>query len=104
MSTTNAMRYADEILYNVRDVIWNIKERGGLINQRFLNAEYQRLQGEYPEIFLNVALLAIGKPKAFQGGRFELTDVQYASLVERAKERNRVELAQIAQMRAEIGK
>jgi non-ribosomal peptide synthetase component F len=100
----NAMNYSSEILSNVSEVIWNIKERGGLASSKFLNAELERLQGQYAAVVVNVALMAIGKPKAVEDPRFPLTDAQYNVLVERAKQNSRVELAQIAELRAAKGK
>lgn len=101
----NVMNYSDEILYDVREVIYRIMERGGgMAPQSFLQAEYKRLQGRYAAIVINVALMAMGKKAAIQDARFPLSDAQYASLVERAKQNSRVELARIAQMRAEKGK
>lgn len=101
---TNAMNYSDEILYNVRDVLCKIEERGGMAPSSFLNAELNRLQGQYAAIVINVALMAIGKKKAVEDARFPLSETQYNILVERAKQNSRVEIARIAQLRAEKGK
>ena|SRR2546423_6611270 len=100
----NVMNYSSEILSNVSEVIWNIKERGGLAPASFLNAELERLQGQYAAVVVNVALLTMGKKAAVQDDRFPLSDAQYSVLVERAKQNSRVELAQIAEMRAAKGK
>ncbi len=101
---TNAMLYSDEILYNVREVLWNIKERGGMAPSKFLNAELERLHGQYAAIVINVALLAMGKQKAVDDPRFPLSDAQYNTLVERAKQKNADLLHEIAQLRAQKGK
>ena len=101
---TNAMNYSDEILYNVRDVLYNIEQRGGLVSNTFLQGELDRLQGQYAAIVINVALLAIGKKKAVEDARFPLSDAQYTVLVEKAKRSNGVLLSEIAKLRAEKGK
>lgn len=101
---TNIMNYSDEILYNVRDVIYNIEQRGGLASNKFLQGELDRLQGQYAAIVVNVAMMAIKGKKVAEDARFPLSDAQYAVLVEKAKQQNRSSLAVIAKMRAEKGK
>ena len=101
---TNAMNYSSEILSNVQEVLYKIMERGGMAPSSFLNAELDRLQGQYAAIVINVALMAMGKKPSVEDERFPLSEKQYAWLVERAKQNSRVELARIAQMRAEKGK
>jgi hypothetical protein len=102
---TNAMNYSDKILYNVRDVLYNVKQRGGLISNSFLQAEATRLQGQYAVIVINVACLAaIGKKKLGEDARFPFSDAQYNVLVEKAQQSNGSILADIAALRAEKGK
>lgn len=105
---TNAMNYASEILYDVRDVLISIKERGGLTPTSFIQATYDKYSrsGRYAGIVVNVALVAMGKQPAVKGYRpwEELSDRQIQSLVERAKQQNGLELQEIAQLRAAKGK
>jgi len=98
------MLYSDEILYDVREVLWKIKERGGMAPNSFLVSEYKRLQGSWAGIVLNVALMAMGKKTRVDDSKYPLSEAQYATLVERAKQQNGSILHEIAQLRAEKGK
>jgi hypothetical protein len=95
------MNYASDTLENVREVLWNIKERGGLVSKQFIMAEGTRLQGQRAEATLNIALVAIGKPVAYPD---VMTQAQLDSLVARAKRQNGDLISEIAILRAAKGK
>lgn len=98
---SNIHLYSHEVQYNVTSVLYSIKERGGLVSSKFIAAEARRLQGEYAADVINIALLAMGKPAAFEG---VASEKQMSIFVEQAKKQNELLLSQIAQLRAAKGK
>lgn len=98
---SNIHLYSDQVQWNVTSVLANIKERGGLASSKFLQAEYQRLIGEWPADVINIAMLCIGRGIAFEG---KASEKQMEIFVEQATQRNAILLRQIAELRAAKGK
>ncbi len=95
------LNYTSEIMYDVRSVLFNIKERGGAVPGSFLNAELNRLQGSRAADVLNIAMVAIGKKECTQG---QATPAQMEVLVARAQKESADLVSEIAQLRAAKGK
>jgi len=93
--------YSDIVLSNVTSILWNIKERGGLVSNKFLMGEYERLQGSWATDTINIALLTMGKEPASQG---VASEKQMTIFVEQAKRQNEGLLLKIAQLRAAKGR
>jgi hypothetical protein len=102
---SNILRESNEILYNVRDVLSAIKERGGLASSKFLTAKHQELQGQFATVVLNVATLLVLGKKAFEDDtRWNVSEKEMDILVERARRENGDFLHEIAELRAAKGK
>jgi hypothetical protein len=94
------MNYANETLTNVRTVLVAIKENGGMVSGKFIAAQANALQGQRAEATLDIALVAMGKPAAYDA----LTEGQLNVLVARAKRENGDLVSEIAALRAAKGK
>jgi excisionase family DNA binding protein len=65
--TTNIMLYSDEIMRNVRTVLWSIKENGGKITSKHLQTQVDALKGSWASESVNIALMALGRQQAVNG-------------------------------------
>lgn len=92
------MRYKDQVLYNVRSVLWNVKERGGTAPTKFWQSEALRLKGEWGTDVANIARQAMGREGLIFEGR-AMPD-EMAVLVEAARRDNEALLREIAALRA----
>lgn len=75
------MRYQDQVLSDVRDVLWNIKENKGKSPSSLLDRLWKEKQGSWNSDVLNIALVAMGKKKRYIG---KTTDEQFSTLVAKA--------------------
>jgi hypothetical protein len=99
---SNISRYADQVLHDVRDFLWAVKENKGFATKSVREAkyaEYARESGRRRAIdIINIAYQAMGK-NAILVQESNVSAVQIASFVERAKNDSRDILAEIKALR-----
>ncbi len=98
---SNILRYTDQVLGNVRDVLFAIKENNGKATTKLVVREQERLCGQYAKDVLNIALMAMGKSAAYTD--VKLSPDQLARLAEQAKKSNWDVLGDIKKLREQKG-
>lgn len=80
---SNIHLYSDQVLSNVRDVLWHVVENGGKASTKFWEREAQALQGQWGADVCNIARAAMGRSGLlFQG---KASPAQMEIFVEKAK-------------------
>jgi hypothetical protein len=103
MASSVILNYSSEIVENVREVLWNCKERGGLFGGKFAVAEATRLQGSWGTDVVNVASMIVLGAQMFPG-QGKASDAQLNILVEKARKLDPILISEIARLRAAKGK
>lgn len=98
---SNIHLYADEVVGNVIEILYAIKERGGLASNKFLEQQANKYQSRWGGDTVNIALIAIGRQSVFEG---VASEKQVSSLVEKVKRQDPIVLHEIAVLRAQKGK
>ena len=72
---------------NVRHVLYEIKERGGRIDQAFIVKMLDELRGQYPYLIVNICLMALGQKQLYPTQSCYVNERELGWLVQKAQEK-----------------
>lgn len=93
--------YSDIVLSNVKDILWDLNERGGKISHAFLEEKFMQHRGYWAIDCINIAMACIDAPLPYKEGQ-KSSPKQFEIFVEKAKWHCRYEISAVKAKRAEI--